>query len=636
MNIFNNFIALARNKFQQQSALAKFFIPTAIIFSILSIGIMFISSTVIRSSFIDRVKISVAEEVKKEVVGLKPDDFSLKDTERTAEIFQALFQKIKTSEIVRIKIWSNRSEVVFSDDQTIIGQTFLDNTELQEALKTGQYIIETQKPVKTENFGEQIYQQLLEIYVPITFPGSNSPDGVIETYFDLKNVNNQIQTTQFLVIGAILSSVIFGYLFLLIFFRRVIFKPLLKIQEAAQEFEKGDLSKRVEVLSGDEISKLAISFNGMAAKLQEYYSNLENKVKERTELIREVINADPSLISLKDANGVFILVNQALAYIYGKTIEEIIGKKSSDINPNKEEAARIEKEDQEALALKMTKFTSEEPITQVNGGKVRWFQTIRVPLMFAGKEPQILSVYTDITERRDAEIRSRELDDLKNKFIKIVSHQLRTPLGGVNWNLELVLNKEAGPLTSGQEEIIRIARQANSEAITRIDDLLKAMDIEEGRYSIDKEQTQIQSLLESVYAEYKKAIEIKKIKATIEYPKDLPAVNIDTAVIRDVFNKLIDNAITYTKDGGSINLKLSSDHKVVRFEIIDTGIGIPKQEEQYLFSRFHRGSNAFNMKPDASGLGLFITRHAIDAHGGKTGFITEEGKGSTFWFEVPV
>lgn len=611
---------------KKASVLLKFFIPSAILFLVLSVILILFSSIQIQNLFKDRIRLTVAGIIQKEAENLNPDDFLLTDQNTIDNIFSQLFLKVKTSEIVRIKVWNTSAKIIYSDDKSAIGKYFTDNDEFQEAMR-GEVVTDIEKPTKTENISEQAYDQLLEVYVPVKFSGKDVPSGVIETYFVLDNANAQIKTTQIILIGTIISFALITYILLFIFFRKVIYNPILSLKEAALAIEKGDLSKRVSTNSGDEIGQLTVSFNSMAANLQGYYSSLEGKVKEGTEFIRKVVDTNPNLIYVKDAQGKFTLVNKAVADIYGTTIENIIGKTAGVKNTD----------DETVLQTLQPKFIAEEPVTFIRTGEIRWFQTIKVPLLYDGYPHQVLSVSTDITERKNTEKRIKELDELKSTFIKIVSHQLRTPLSSVNWNLELLLDKEMGPVTQGQEEIIRVTSKANKEVILRIDDLLKAMDIEGGRLKLEKESTGIESLLNSVFEEFKKEFAVKKINYNLEYPKDpLPQVSADPQSIRDVFHKLIDNALSYTKEDGKINLKLYQSGQSIRFEITDTGIGIPKAEQPHLFQRFHRASNAFALKPDASGLGLYIAKHYIESHGGKIGFISEDGKGSMFWFEIPI
>lgn len=249
----------------------------------------------------------------------------------------------------------------------------------------------------------------------------------------------------------------------------------------------------------------------------------------------------------------------------------------------------------------------------------------------------IVATVRDISERKKNELRIKELDALKSKFITIVSHQLRTPLTAVHWNLEMLLAGEFAKLNPENVALVRVSYEAAGEVIHRIGDLLTALDIEEGKIRLELEEADLQSVVLGVLDEAANRCKSRGVTCTsVVADAALPAVRLDAAKIRVALSKIVDNAVSYTKEGGAVTVTIRSLQGVARIEVVDKGVGIPKSEQKRVFTRFFRASNASVMAQDASGLGLYIAKYYVEAHGGTIGFESEEGKGSTFWIDLPL
>jgi len=233
-------------------------------------------------------------------------------------------------------------------------------------------------------------------------------------------------------------------------------------------------------------------------------------------------------------------------------------------------------------------------------------------------------------------IRVQRAQEMKTEFVSLTAHQLRTPLSAIKWSTQMLLDGDEGPLAKNQAELLSKSLLATNRMIRIINDLLNVTRIEEGRYLYHPTFQQIVDIVKSMVESYRETAEQKKISLDLKLPqKKIPRILVDVEKIQLAVQNLLENALHYTPKGGRVTVEVSHDAKEVQISFIDTGIGIPQEQQHRVFEKFFRAANARKVDTEGSGLGLYLAHNIVETHGGKSWFESQEGKGSTFTFSLP-
>lgn len=224
---------------------------------------------------------------------------------------------------------------------------------------------------------------------------------------------------------------------------------------------------------------------------------------------------------------------------------------------------------------------------------------------------------------------------LKTEFVSIVSHQLRSPLTALKWSLNLLSSHESR-LDANERQYLEIIREGNERMIKLVNDLLNVSQIDQGRLSYTRENFDIVQLVGSLVSELKGLADANNIKLEIKSAADQIYVNADKQYITMVLNNFMDNAMKYIPGTGQVEISLNQDDKFLTVKVKDNGIGIPADEQKNIFHKFFRSAAVMRHKTEGTGLGLFLAKAFIEAHGGKIGFTSTESQGTTFWFTLPL
>ena len=231
--------------------------------------------------------------------------------------------------------------------------------------------------------------------------------------------------------------------------------------------------------------------------------------------------------------------------------------------------------------------------------------------------------------------RLKEVGRIKSEFISIAAHQLRTPLSGIKWILELALEKE---MNQEIKNWLAKINELNERMIGMISDLLSAARLEEGRFGFNfQENVDLLSLFQKTIESYKIKAEARGLNFSYSYDdfKNL-RLKADPEKLKIALDNIIENALNYTPKGGMIKIELEKPDGLVIIKISDTGIGIKEEDLARLFGKFFRGQNAISFQPSGSGIGLFITKNIIKAHHGEIWVESKMNQGTIFYIKLPL
>ena len=393
---------------------------------------------------------------------------------------------------------------------------------------------------------------------------------------------------------------------------RMTTRPIRELTRASQKIASGEFGHRISVGTKDESGQLAHAFNEMSANLKR---SVETISEDRARLTSILDNMADGVI-LTDIEGNIILTNKAAQRLFG------IRGENAKAKPLIEVVREHELND----ILKSCLETGREQIAQFDSGTSNKFLRAIAILIDRERQGGALVLVQDLTELKGLQTMRREL-------VGNISHEFRTPLAGIKAMVETLQGGAIDDQTAASDFLGRIEAEVDRLA-QLVAELTELSRIETGRVELELEPVNLNLLIEEVITQLKPQAERQGLSLKNELAADLPLVQAHKERIRQVIVNLMHNAIKFNRPGGSVSAATKRFEDTVVIEISDTGTGIANDDLPRIFERFYKADRS--RSGHGSGMGLAIAKHVVEAHGGQIWAESEEGKGSTFSFSLPI
>lgn len=313
--------------------------------------------------------------------------------------------------------------------------------------------------------------------------------------------------------------------------------------------------------------------------------------------------------------------------------EKICGYKKEEVNTFFKFLKKLSNEDQDILLKNLEDLKNKKSFTQIflctKKNKEKVWLKISFKLIEEKQGFEVFVVIQDVTTEKN-------IDILKSEFISLVSHQLREPISVINWHTELLLDGNLGKINKEQKEFLEIVYSTNRRMKDLINSFLNFSKLELGKLDFIKEIVNLNCILKEAVRDLDYQIKNKGLHISVNLDKNIPEINFDSRMFYIVINNLITNAIKYTPEKGSINVKSILKGKNILIEVTDTGYGIANQDKTKIFKRMHRGENIQIKKIEGVGIGLYLTKAILNYQDANITFKSKEGKGTTFLITIPI
>lgn len=401
--------------------------------------------------------------------------------------------------------------------------------------------------------------------------------------------------------------------------------PVKELTASIKEIAAQNYASRVHFEKHDEFGELAGAFNTMAQKLEEYQaSNLDKLLMEKKRIETLINNISNPVIGL-DAGNRILFINEVALKITGLKSETTIGKPVQDVAIHNDLIRSLIKD---IFEPGLTTGLTSEPIKIYADNKESYFQKQVVPIKItpAGEKEEKLVGNVILLQNITS---FKELDFAKTNFIATISHELKTPISAIKMSLQLLENKQTGPVNEEQQSLINSIKDDTGRLLKITGELLNMTQVESGVIQMTLTPSNAKDIVEdAVHANHAAAAQ-KNILLEIKLPPNLPQVLADSEKTTWVLTNLISNAIRYSYENATVVIAVKNQNEQLLFSVSDSGQGIAPEYKDKIFNRYFRIPGS---KKEGTGLGLSISKEFIEAQGGLLSMQSELGAGSTFSF----
>ncbi len=411
--------------------------------------------------------------------------------------------------------------------------------------------------------------------------------------------------------------------------------PIEKLSEESKIIAGGDLNHKVGTAFKDEVGELSRAIDKMIMEIKESqlkYKNLaaslEEKVKERTsdlEKFKMAIEGASDHVIITDQDGYIIYVNKAAETLTGYSKEEMIGKRPSlwgNQMPKEfyQEMWKTIKEEKKSFGAELTNRRKDGQSYEVE-------LHISPVLDDKGSVKYFVGVERDVTK-------AKQIDRSKNEFISIASHQLRTPLSSIKWTIEMLMEEDG--LSEAQKERLGDLYKSNQRLINLVNDLLNVSHIETGKTIIHAEKSNVLAVINESIKTLEPDAKKKNQKIILIIEGKIGDSIFDPMLFAAAFNNILSNAISYGFKDSEIKVRLAKEGENYIASVNDKGLAISSLDRDKIFSKFGRTPEAQKIKPEGTGLGLFIAKSLIELQNGSIKYESSQEGGTTFYLALPV
>mgnify|MGYP003434221154 FL=1 len=448
--------------------------------------------------------------------------------------------------------------------------------------------------------------------------GSNEILGVIALTTNIESVYEQISEITLIFLNSSLVAVAVTVI-LALFISRAITKPITEMTQQTIQMADGDYSGQVKVYSKDELGILSTAINDLSTKVEEAQETTESERRRLNSVLTHMTDG----VIATDRRGIIIIINDKAMEMLNISQEMALGVSILKVlKIDKEYTLRKLLENEDDMLFD---FSTEEMLVTLRGE----FTLIQRETGFISG---IVCVLHDVTKQE-------KIENERKEFVSNVSHELRTPLTSMRSYLEALLDgawkdPEIAP------QFLEVTQEETDRMIRMIKDLLELSRMDSNKSVLDLEYLNVNELFDHVIKRFEMMLQssdktMKEFSIKREFTKSQLWVEVDADKMIQVLDNIMNNAIKYSPDGGTITCGLVETNTSVIFSISDEGLGIPKRDLANVFDRFFRVDKARARSMGGTGLGLAISKEVVQKHKGKIWAESTEGKGTTFYISLP-